>query len=216
MVALGRLPEFDERSRAYPIRTLLSTLEPRSYTWAVPGLGHPLDQGTEGACVGFAWSHEAAARPVVETGITNEYARQVYHDAQRVDEWPGEDYEGTSVLAGAKVMLERGTITEYRWCFGIGDVLATVSRHGPVVLGINWYEGMFDPGVDGYLNVTGGIAGGHAILCSGVNVRRQDVTLYNSWGPAWGDGGRALLSWDDLGRLLAEDGEACAPMRRRL
>lgn len=133
-----------------------------------------------------------------------------------MDQWPGEDYDGTSVLAGAKVMLARGFIREFRWAFNLQDLLVTVSRKGPVVLGINWYESMFEPDADGYLRPNDSLAGGHAILCIGVNVKRRDVTLFNSWGPNWGNLGRARVTWDDLDRLLHEDGEACVPVRRLL
>jgi hypothetical protein len=63
-----------------------------------------LDQGKEGACVGFAWSHELAAYPV-RVEVDDEFARsKIYAEAQKIDEWPGEAYHGTSVLAGAKVV----------------------------------------------------------------------------------------------------------------
>lgn len=216
MVALGRLPEFDERSRAFPIRALLPSVGPRSYTWALAGVDEPLDQGQEGACVGFAWSHEAAAKPVIERGITNQFAYDAYRAAQQIDQWPGDDYDGTSVLAGAKIMLARGYIREYRWCFNLDDVLTTVSRRGPVVLGINWYEGMFNTDANGYVRPTGSIAGGHAIMCNAVNITRKDVTLTNSWGINWGRYGRCRMTWEALDRLLHEDGEACVPIRRLL
>lgn len=35
-----------------------------------------------------------------------------------------------------------GFVPEYRWAFGVDDVLATLAHHGPVVLGLNWYAGM--------------------------------------------------------------------------
>jgi len=54
-----RAVRFDERSKEYPIRTLVAAKPLRSFTWR-----HlQLDQGTEGACTGFSATMEAAARP---------------------------------------------------------------------------------------------------------------------------------------------------------
>lgn len=207
---LDRLVEFDPRSRNFPIRTLLTTDQPRSYTWP---LATYLDQGREGACVGFAWAHEAAASPKVHT-VDDIFARLVYRSAQHLDAWPGVDYEGTSVIAGAKVMVARGYIGAYRWGFNLNDVLVAGSRKGPVVLGLNWYTGMMGTNTDGYVKPTGVIEGGHAILMLGVSVKYRCVILHNSWGPTWGRKGRAYLKWDDLERLLGEQGEACIPAVR--
>lgn len=216
---LGRIQQFDERSRAFPIRTLLEAKRPRSYTWAC---STTLDQGTEGACVGFSWAHELIARPVVVSGIDATTATGFYHAAQGLDPWdggayPGADpfYEGTSVLAGAKAVQNAGYISEYRWAFGLDDVLLTLGYKGPVVLGIEWHEDMFDPDADGLLHVSGGIAGGHAILANGVSLSRRLVRLHNSWGADWGRNGEAYIGFDDLAQLLADGGEACVPMKRR-
>ena len=228
---LDRRPEFDPRSRGFPIRSLLTITQqevpPRSYTWSLPAPmppmpadTYPLDQGSEGACVGFSWSHELAFRPRPIPGVTDLVAQGIYHEAQRVDEWPGEDYDGTSVLAGAKVVAARGLMSEYRWAFGLDDVVRTVAYKGPVVLGINWYTGMMRPDGDGRIRPTGELEGGHAILLPRITGERYTVVaerrrayLYNSWGRfngwPWG-----WLSWDDLARLLAEQGEACIPVTR--
>jgi hypothetical protein len=212
---LGRIVEFDERSRDYPIRAVLEAekfTKPRSYTWKVPVR---LNQRREGACVGFAWAHEAAARPVVIGGLSDALARDMYKRAQQLDQWPGEAYSGTSVIAGAKVMKERGWLAEYRWAFTLEDALTAVSRTGPAVLGIPWYESMYYPNADGFIKPVGGMAvGGHAILCNGVSVRGKFATLTNSWGAAWGNNGACKISWDDLGRLLDESGEVCIPVER--
>ena len=109
---LGRLVQFDERSRGFPIRALVEGKPLRSYTWRV---GAWLDQGAEGACVGFAFGHELYARPVV-TPVSAGYAREeIYWKAQRIDPWPGgmypdatPQYEGTSILAGAQVCQSLG------------------------------------------------------------------------------------------------------------
>lgn len=209
---LDRLVEFDERSRSYPIRTLLPTTF-RSYTWRVPVA---LDQGREGACVGFGWAHEIAARPWADAGITNDYAFAIYRWAQQNDQWPGEDYEGTSVLAGAKAVSEwLDRIVEYRWAFGLDDVRRTLGYRGPVVLGVNWYDGMSEPGSDGFIRVSGNLAGGHCILAYGVSEPGKYVKLWNSWGTGWGQGGACRITFADLDRLLNENGDACIPMIRK-
>lgn len=221
---LGRLPHFDERSRAYPVMaTLVAPAPPRSYTWSVPA--PTLDQGPDGSCVGHAWAHELLARPAAATGVDHTFAlERIYWEAQRIDPWDGGAYpggspfyEGTSVLAGAKVVQGLGAMAEYRWAFSIDELALAIGYKGPAVLGIPWYESMFDPDPDGRVHVAGDVAGGHAILCRGVSMRLQLFRLRNSWG-IWGlnGSGDCLISFDDLDRLLHEGGEACVPMGRRV
>jgi hypothetical protein len=205
---LDRCVHFDERSRAFPIRALIpTTAKPRGYTWSCP---IQLDQGSEGACTGFAVTQEAAARPVVVPGLTNDDARTVYYRARQLDEWEGEDYDGSSVLAAIKAGKELGWYSEYRWAFGLDDVILAIGYRGPVVLGVNWYTGMMQPDRDWYLRVTGIVEGGHAILANQVNVRDRWVGLRNSWGGAC----NGRITFDDLDRLLHEQGEAVIPTKR--
>lgn len=218
---LDRIPEFDERSRNFPVRALLATKEPRSYTWACD---YWLDQRAEGACTGFSTTHEAGARPVVVQGLNETIAREVYHRARQLDPWEGEDYEGSSVLASIKAGVERGWFSEYRWAFGVDDLTLAVGYRGPAVLGVNWYSGMFRTDTNGFIHVRGEIVGGHAILCMAVKIIRNGdrsvnddksyFVLHNSWGQDWGVNGRAKISINDMRRLLAERGEACIPVRR--
>lgn len=93
--------------------------------------------------------------------------------------------------------------------------MLSVGYHGPVVLGVNWYEAMFEPDEEHTLHVEGDIAGGHALLCNAVSLKRQAVWLSNSWGLDWGFNGGAWLGFEDLQRLLEEEGEACVPVRVR-
>src|SRR5688572_5030153 len=154
---LARLRQFDERSKQYPVRELVKKRLPRSYTWPC---SHHLDQGKEGACVGFSIAHELIAKPVAVRGITPKFALEtIYWEAQRHDPWDGgaypgakPQYEGTSVLEGIKVVHEMGYIKEYRWAFGLDDLVMAVGHCGPAVLGINWYDGMFDTHACGYLH----------------------------------------------------------------
>jgi hypothetical protein len=226
---LGRLPQPDDRNARYPIRTLVAGLRQRSYTWKV---GVWYDQGFEGACVGYAYSHELAARPYVvpESRIT---PREFYWDIQRNDPWPGgayegadPRYEGTSVLSGAQYFTDHGFYKEYRWAESEADIALAVGYGGPVVIGVNWYEGMMDTNAAGYIRPTGDLMGGHCTLLCGVNIPAGDYLLWNSWGQGWGGNahwagkamppGTAKLSREHMRRLLAETGEACLPLRRRI
>jgi len=212
--ALDRRVEFDPRSRNFPIRTLMATLAPRSYTWGTTVI---LDQGSEGACVGFAWAQELASRPKVHGLVTNPLARQIYHAAQLHDQWddtPPE--EGTSVIAGAKEMVNRGYLGEYRWAFSIDDLKVAVSRFGPAVMGTWWWTGMFDADASGFVRRTGAREGGHAWLAVGFNVTARRFTCVNSWGRGWGRDGRFYVAEDDMAALLEDDGEGCIPTLRTL
>ena len=217
---LTRLIQFDEKSRDFPIReTLAAGLKPRSYTW---GCGQVLDQGPDGACVGFSMTHELIARPAVISGLDAKFAKErVYWEAQKIDRYPGGSYpgaspqaEGTSVLAGMKILKKMGYIGEYRWAFSLDDLVMAVGHKGPAVLGIPWYESMFQPASCGRLHVSGKVAGGHAILCRGVSIKDKTFLLHNSWGSSWGNNGTALISWEELDKLLHQQGEACIPVTR--
>jgi hypothetical protein len=210
---LDRLVQFDEKSRKFPIRTLVRKQKPRSQTWR---LNIRLDQGKEGACVGFGITHEIAARPAEVFGLSNEYARKgIYWEAQKIDgmpggSYPGADpfYEGTSVLAGLKVAQKLGWADGYRWAFGLDDLILGVGHNGPAVLGLQWYEGMMNPDKAGVIHPTGKVVGGHCILCRGVYIAEKRFRLSNSWGRTWGQDGECFISFADMDRLLHEDGEA--------
>lgn len=207
-----RVPQYDPKSLRFAIRSLVANKPRRSYTWSVPVM---LDQGPEGACVGFGWSQEIAARPKPDSTITNDYAFRLYHRAQQLDEWAGENYEGSSVLAGAKAVMELGKLREYRWALGPGSIAAesdlalAVGYKGPAVMGTYWYEGMMEPDVDGYLRPTGDILGGHCYLVHGYSLKLG----YKVWN-SWGTGFYGYIKPTDMITLLRYDGEACIPVVR--
>jgi hypothetical protein len=210
---LDRLVQFDERSREYPVSELLTRdqTKPRGYRWRVNAW---LDQGQEGACVGFSWAHELAARPVEIKGTSFELAYRIYKEAQKIDEWEGEDYEGTSVLAGAKVCQQMGYIGEYRWAFDLDDLVLAIGHLGPAIIGVPWFKGMENPGSCGYLHATGAQTGGHAILVYGVDPKNRTFLLHNSWGRDWGNDGTCKVDYDLMQTLLNGWGEACIPITR--
>lgn len=206
---LGRLYAEDERDRQYllprraaPARTFRS--------WIVPG--PVLDQGGTSQCVAYSGGKYLMAHPVVNAVPD---LSTLYRDCQRVDEWPGEDYDGTSVRALMKVFKSRGLISEYRWAFDMQTLTTALLERGPVVVGTSWHMNMFTPDKHGYIEPKGQIVGGHAYLLVACNLRRKNpdntigaVRMLNSWGRGWGDSGRAWITVADFGALLKDRGEA--------
>jgi hypothetical protein len=143
------------------------------------------------------------------------------------DEWPENDTEvtagdsnlqfGSSVRAGAKAARNLGLLSEYSWAFDGNTARQWVLDHSPVILGTDWLSNMFSVDPNGFVDVSGGIAGGHAYLWYGTDLRelrpdgKRGVDYFlNSWG-MWGIGGKGVFKMrsEDTDRLIAAQGEAC-------
>lgn len=228
---LGCIAEKDPRSRAYPIADITAPLHYtrfRSYTWAP---GPTLNQGSDGACVGFAWAHELAARPAVISGVTARFAYEhIYFEAQKLDQYPGGAYpgaypysEGTSILAGAKAIQSLGFMGEYRWAFSFLDLVAAVGYRGPAIFGCKWFEGMHKVDREGFVQPVGGYRGMHCVAIIGVKIVKDNndslsmsesfFKFQNSWGTEWGDKGIAKLRFQDVLELW-DGAETCIPVVR--
>lgn len=223
-IRLSRLVHFDPDSRKFPVVAGLSTKKPRSYTWRCPVV---LDQGNEGSCVGHGIAHELLARPVQADPqkVNHKYAvEKIYWGAQRIDKWLGGSYpgafpkyEGTSVLYGLKVAQKLGWFDGYEWSFGLDELILGLGYKGPAVLGVEWQDVMCYPDKKGFVWPSkGDKAGGHCILCKGVNITNKTFTLHNSWGSDWGIGGSCFITFAEMQLLLDNDGEAAFPINRHL
>lgn len=214
----------DPRSKNYAAADLIADEAlalPEKKTWRP---GPILDQGREGACTGFATAGDLGASPHRVT-VNDALARTIYYRARQIDEWPGENYEGSSVLAAVKAATELGFYSSYRWAFSITDLRDAVLGLGPAIIGIPWPRNAYQPRPSGLLDISGPVVGGHAILVTGYHPRmrlwRESWTarfevfrLRNSWGPGYGRRGDAFITADDLAHLLASNGEACIPLVR--
>lgn len=243
---LDRIPQFDPKSLDYRVSKAVVrgvVLEDKEICSKLWGLDTWLDQGSEGRCVEYGICHDLLAEPepvanepLVQAVLAH---KRIYWPAQREDTFPGGSYpgadptsEGTSVLAGMKAAKALGFYGEYRWSTSLGSALRGMSHLGPLILGINWYEGLSDTDRHGHIQVTGEQTGGHCILAIGshieaiegfagkivqtdqIDMDKSYVILHNSWGKGWGDNGRAKLSIPDFDRLRTEDGEVCIASQR--
>lgn len=209
---LGRLPAADERDAQF---RMLVPAEVDLPSYKYYSTGPILDQGPFPHCVGFAW-RQWLSSSLLKTK-TGPAPQDIYTAAQKIDEWPGENYAGTSVRAGAKYLQSLGHIANYLWAWDVNTIKAWVlSGKGTVVVGTLWYEGMFKPDPKGYVHVTGPDVGGHAYLLAGFSQDRDAFRIVNSWGRAWGESGRAWISSADMATLISRDGEAATAVEQKV
>lgn len=213
---LDYVPRLVDANRAYRVTAAPRDLNLQSRFWT-PG-AVVTDQGTEGACVGHGVVNEHMASPVRGKLFNpNATALHAYREAQKIDEWEGESYDGTSVRAGMLVGRQRGWWSGFSWAFNMAELRALLET-GPVVIGVDWRSSMYTaPG--GRVNIDGYIVGGHCLLLTGYtpNWNRQGphYRWRNSWGASYGVNGNAYIAAGDLYRILfAAGGEAAAPAGR--
>lgn len=212
---LDYVPRHDDRNRLFRITAApmdAMGLWDTSVFWTPSAT--ILNQYSEGACVGGGVTNELGASPHRHK-IYNDLLFDVYRRAKEIDEWEGVDYDGTSVRAGMMVGRERKWWTGFGWAFNM-DELRTALEHSPVVIGVEWREGMYSA-PEGVLSAKGEVVGGHCILLTGYTKRHRKIKgpayrIRNSWGDDWGLNGSAYMDPAGLEEILfGAGGEAAFP-----
>jgi hypothetical protein len=220
-----RVSHFDERSRSYGIAARVAPGQRVRRIWTPPA--GRIDQGQEGHCVGFGWANELATSPIRIPNVTDAFAHGMFYGAQGIDREEGRNFaDGATVLAGAKYTKNLGFMDEYRWAFTIDEIIDGVIGEGPCVIGVDWYDGMYDTRPSGLVDVSGTIVGGHCITIIGYHpgirlrgegwLKRHEVFVWlNSWGTGYGKEGIGYVKVEDLESRLMPNGEFCFPVNRR-
>ena len=187
-----------------------------------------LDQGTEGACTGFGLATVAnflLRRRRVDPDDIPVSARMFYEMARRHDEWPGQDYSGSSARGAMKGWHQHGVCGDEVWPYEPGsegvldDVRAKDAQRRPLgaYFRVNHrdivamhsaiaevqilyatamvHEGWGTVGSDGMIPYSETRTGGHAFAL--VAYDERGFWLQNSWGSDWGHDGFALVTYDD-------------------
>ncbi|HEU4393973.1 MAG TPA: C1 family peptidase, partial [Planctomycetota bacterium] len=117
-------PRLDARPDTLDFRDLMYTPTLAEVPLRIPLAGYRkvgvpvLDQGKEGACTGFGLAtvvHYLLRTRKVDRDAVAVSPRMLYEMARRYDEWPGEDYEGSSARGAMKGWHKHGVCSEKAW-----------------------------------------------------------------------------------------------------
>ena len=198
-------------------------------------IGRIGDTGPEGTTVGFALAYaiQAAAKARGQSDL-DVSARGIYTLAKRFDEFPGEDYEGTSLLGGLQAAKSVGVYSAKEWPYAekaipsdavkpilkvkafaqasaITQILDAL-RAGKVVAAAILVTSDFDnPSKDGrvILKLPLRELGLKSIAIVGYNPRTAEFKFANDWGAGWGAQGFGLIKDTDLAKII-KDGYSVA------
>lgn len=189
------------------------------------------DQGREGACTGFSLAsaitlmnklrHLRLPTPVDVPMVS---ARMLYEMAKINDEWPGEDYEGSSIRAALKGFYNNGVCRDdlapyksgekswrlnraqakdarnvglgayYRLRPEIIDYHAALNEVGVIYVSCQIHRGWQSP-KNGEIKLSHLTEGGHAFIIVGYD--QDGFLIQNSWGGGWGgfNGQPGIARW---------------------
>jgi len=191
-------------------------------------VGKIRDTGPEGTTVGFSIAYAMQAALKAQTGqqVTLS-ARGLYELAKQYDEWPGESYEGTSLLGGLKAAKTIGAYLESDWPYsekkgppaakpsyrvvsfdpvkGIDGIISALKQRRVVIAQVRVTEDFAEAGKDGKVVIrsrqSGGI-GSKGVCIVGYDPDSAEFRFANDWGASWGHQGFGLIRDTDLQKLL--------------
>jgi hypothetical protein len=186
-----------------------------------------LDQGEEGACVGFSLAsvvHYLLRRQRKTPDELPVSPHFLYDMAKRFDEWAGENYDGSSIRGGMKAWYKLGAVSEKLWPIGKRNVLGRAQLLDGLKRPLGVYKRV---NTKDLLSMQSALIEGGILYCSGrvtsgwakvnpvtglipfetkirgghafviVGYNETGFWIQNSWGKGWGKDGFALLTYQD-------------------
>jgi len=192
-------------------------------------IGPIRDEGPEGSTIGFSLAYAMRAEWKRKHGEDLEFSpRSIYVEAKEHDEFPGNNYEGTTLSGGVKALQNVGAALESDWPYSQKAPLRPPARRfriqrfdgltttaqiidalkgGAVVpAALQVTDDFMHVGSDGHLTVRPGspILGGHSVTIVGWNDKTTEFKFANEWGERWGANGFGFIRASDLQRMLAD------------
>ena len=184
-----------------------------------------LNQGQEGACTGFGLAAVINLLNTQRDQPLRVSPRMLYEMARRFDEWPGEEYSGSSCRGAIRGWHNMGVCEESLWPYLVGDdsplTVEQAKDARSNTIGayyrlrkeiVDFHAALNEAGVlfvsadvhagwqgnapqNGVIPHLPGRIGGHAFAIVGYN--DKGFWVQNSWGPGWGKNGVALWVYED-------------------
>jgi len=197
------------------------------------------DQGNEGACTGFAaakavevafWKKLPKKTKKTQPNLSERWA---YEFAKEHDEWPGSNYEGSSVRGALKALFKAGVcpepfwpyipnkkgrakkdaaeealkykITAYSRIVGVRNVKAALLKKGVVVASAMVHRGWWNPTKSrGVIRFNARWPQEGGHAFVICGYTKQGFIIANSWGTRWGKKGFAILTYKDAALNLID------------
>jgi len=183
-----------------------------------------LDQGAEGACTGFALAAVINLLNLQRGFRYRVSPRMLYEMAKKYDEWPGEEYEGSSCRGAIQGWYSMGVCRESKWkyddphnevtvprakdarentlgvyyrvCHDVTHFHAALNEVDALYVSAEVHAGWEEDQVkNGKITLQREPIGGHAFAIVGYD--DDGFWIQNSWGKRWGKQGLALWSYED-------------------
>ena len=184
-----------------------------------------LNQGKEGACTGFGLAAVINQLNSRRGKYDQVSPRMLYEMARRFDEWPGEQYSGSSCRGAIRGWHNMGVCREEIWPYisedpswltverakdarsntigayyrlrpAVVDYHVALNEVGVLYVSADVHSGWWrDATRHGEIPFRDGKTGGHAFAIVGYN--DKGFWVQNSWGHKWGANGVALWSYED-------------------
>ncbi|WP_298273517.1 C1 family peptidase [Geobacter sp.] len=200
--------------------------------------GLVLDQGREGACTGFGLAaviNYLQWRKHLETVLKNDRKggkvlrvspRMLYHMARIYDEWPGEDYEGSSCRGAMKGWHRHGVCAEKFWPYkakfvkpkegwqqdaarrplgayyridkdSVADMQAAIREVGAIYVSSSVHAGWFLDSSATIPEIPMVDGETGGHAYAMIGYTPRGFIVQNSWGAVWGYHGFAILTYED-------------------
>lgn len=211
--------DWEYKYKARPIPLKLNMPKPRSLTI--------LDQKNEGACTGFGLAAVINLLNSKRGRKVEVSARMLYEMARKHDEWPGEEYSGSSCRGAIKGFANMGACSDTLWPFiedkpgtldvkaandarsntigayyrlrhRVSDFHAALNEAGVIFCSANVHDGWRSSAIKkGVIPFSGKTDPGSGHAFAIIGYTSKGFWIQNSWGMHWGQSGTALWTYED-------------------